>query len=701
MTRDNRQILINPHSSEAKVPVGALNLGEIGVQHDSVSGAALYVETVADSESASTLAKFITEDAINALLEGTQDNLQNEIDAINDAVGLPHSGTTGDTHHWDSASTVWDAIEETYDAMTAGTAAATTKIVESTDPESKKYLEITGQTDPDSSAVTYTIKVSGIDEAINSAYTILDTKIDDLSANTEAAISEAERVTSAALNDLNARINNLNSTGGTNEGKAVINVTEASGLTTPVFGDIEAAHVTIADAGALIEATTVEGALQEIAGKVAANEVESNDGSIIVTPGSGKTDLSVNIDNATIVLNDNNALVADLKISAITPSSANVKEEYALINHNGVQLGDSVKIYKDSSLYRVYLGHVDDTITSPTDPTVVPGSGDTALCFIYEKTDGTYELVAVDVESFLEESEFADGLQVDNHVVSVKIDAASEEVTIDSANTAPVLSVGPDGIKVDHIQDAIDYAVAELAGKTEQELDNVEASVGLNPDGTFTPDSAGTYTSAATNVREEISAIDTAVKEISEKLDAAEVIETGSTENWVSITVEPVAGQEGVTGITIDDSTLADELLDIRSAITDEISARETADAALYGSTASTSAETSLMGIKSLISQLATTLVKDVTTGTGETLINVTKVDEPEGDVYTISSSDRLNSAVTLAETSVQEVGFAAVATKDSSDYGSNAGVEIVDGSHGGKKINIDLSVLKIDCGEY
>ena len=124
MKRDNRQILVNPHSADVKVPKGALNLGEIGVQHTNVEDAALYVETVGDSESAETVAKFITDKAIEKIVASAQTDLQTKIDAINDAVGLPHSGTTGDTHHWDETTTVWDAIEETYAEMAAGTAAA-------------------------------------------------------------------------------------------------------------------------------------------------------------------------------------------------------------------------------------------------------------------------------------------------------------------------------------------------------------------------------------------------------------------------------------------------------------------------------------------------------------------------------------------------------------------------------------------------
>ena len=104
----------------------------------------------------------------------------------------------------------------------------------------------------------------------------------------------------------------------------------------------------------------------------------------------------------------------------------NVRAAYKLIDIDDNIHGAIIKIYKDSSLLSVYLGHVDDVLTdedpqtheSPTSA-ITEGSGDAALCFIYELQDGNYKLVAIDVESFLTENEFADGLQVNDHVVSV------------------------------------------------------------------------------------------------------------------------------------------------------------------------------------------------------------------------------------------------------------------------------------------
>ena len=538
MKRDNRQILVNPHSSQEKIPVGALNLGEIGVQHNNVEDAALYVETVADSESASTVAKFITEKAIDSKIEDAVSIIQMEIDGINEAVGLPHeeSGATP----WGTGSSVWNAIETVYTEMTAGTAAANTKVIANDNQDTHDFMTLTAHTDAVTSSITYTIGLKGL----NTAFDAVNDTIDELSAATEDA-------------------------------------------------------------------------LEELAEKIEANEVSSADGSIVVTSTTGGTDLSVNIDEHSIVLNDNNELVADLKLSAVTPSSANVKEEYVLVNHVGEQLGSSIKIYKDSSLYNVYLGHVDDTLASASDPTVVPGSGDTALCFIYEKADGTYELVAIDVEDFLEESEFADGLQVNNHVVSVKVDPSSEKVIVDnSGNTAPVLSAGPNGVKISNIQNALDVVANEL----EEKIDDLE-----------------------------------------DKVDRISVSEGTSFENFVALNV--TNDGNGATAITIDDTKLEQTINLLTDDITNEIVAREEAIEAVIGDSASTSADTSIMGVKEYVNQI---------------------VNELDADA-------------------VQEVAFGAVADKDASAYGSNAGATVVEMGAGevGKKLILDLSLLKIDCGEY
>ena len=680
MKRDNRQILVNPHSSVEKIPAGALNLGEIGVQHNNVEDAALYVETVADSESASTIAKFITEKAIDGKIENALDIVEMEIESLNDEIGLPH-----DPEQWNSGLSVWQAIEQTYEEMTAGTAAASTKMfIDEADGHEEEYLKLRSVLDEASSAVNYYIKSEGITEAIDSAW---------LSAHTEIeTLSGVVKELSAATEDV---LGTLDYAGVAQEGKPVVNVTQEDGLVSAETGRINTEFIDYDSANTLDEV------IESIIENIEANKIESEDGSIVVTPGSESTLVKVNRDDATIVLNDNNELVADLKLSAITPSNANVREEFALLDHNGRQLGDTVKVYKDSSLYHAELGTMGDELVSEDEPTVIRGTGDTALDLIYHKEDGTYELVKIDVNDFLEESEFQDGLVVDNHVVKIKVNENSENVVIGSGETAPVLSVGPDGIKVDNIQKAIDYAVADLAGSidadvlgtsndghvavevvqedtkltqvvvstddiaSEKELDKVEEAVGLNEDGSFSADPTSNFASGATSVRDEIKLIDQALKEVSDELNGVSVDEGSSVENFVSLTVSNDGN--GATAITIDDTELKETIDFINDDIATEIVARENADAELraelLGTSASTSGETSIWGVKNYVDEIVNDLDADA----------------------------------------VQAVEFAAVAEKDETAYGSNAGATVVPMGEGevGKKLILDLSLLKLDCGEY
>lgn len=307
-------------------------------------------------------------------------------------------------------------------------------------------------------------------------YEIFDNEA--VSGDIQAAINALVNGASAGfdtLKEIEDVIKGLDLTAvGGGDGDVLVSVSQTDGKVSASkasLSDIKLTGYAKTSATGDIEATdTVEAALSKLENKAAAITVASGDKTVKVTsPAGGGTDLAVNIDGTTLVKDSSTGVLsADLTVTALTAAeiaglSTNVKEAYKLIyatDAGRTAIGDVVKIYKDSSLYSVYLGHVDDTITSSTNPTVVPGTGDAALCFIYQKADGTYELVAVNVESFLEESEFKNGLQVVNHEVSVKIDANSESVTTASGVTSPVLSVSTDGVKVDNIQDAIDYAVS-------------------------------------------------------------------------------------------------------------------------------------------------------------------------------------------------------------------------------------------------
>ena len=115
---------------------------------------------------------------------------------------------------------------------------------------------------------------------------------------------------------------------------------------------------------------------------------------------------------------------------------ANVKEAYKLVDEDNVKAGEFIPVYKDSALKSAKLI-------------------DQQLVFTYTLADNTEQVVKIDVSTFLAESEFKNGLDVNqNGEVSVKVDAASETF----------LTVGTDGIKLAGVQDAIDIEQARAKG---------------------------------------------------------------------------------------------------------------------------------------------------------------------------------------------------------------------------------------------
>lgn len=151
------------------------------------------------------------------------------------------------------------------------------------------------------------------------------------------------------------------------------------------------------------------------------------------------------------------SIVDDTKNVESLPT--NVLKRYRLQETDGSTnnlLGEPIDIYKDSSLKSVAL------------------VGQT-LKFTYILADGSESTVGVDVSTFLAESEFGDGLQLTDHVISVKLGQGLEfgsetsenksiKVKIDSTSSdaEKFLSVGANGVKISGVQAAIDAKVATL-----------------------------------------------------------------------------------------------------------------------------------------------------------------------------------------------------------------------------------------------
>ena len=102
--------------------------------------------------------------------------------------------------------------------------------------------------------------------------------------------------------------------------------------------------------------------------------------------------------------------------------SANIREAYKLVNEKDESItSEIIKIYKDSALVAVKLSTVDAT-WDETNKEIVSGTGEVALAYAYADVEGKIQVVTINVSEFLAESEFKDGLQVnENGEVSVKL----------------------------------------------------------------------------------------------------------------------------------------------------------------------------------------------------------------------------------------------------------------------------------------
>lgn len=210
------------------------------------------------------------------------------------------------------------------------------------------------------------------------------------------------------------------------------------------------------------------------------------DKSLIITESASGTTAKVNIKpNQAVVLDTTNGvglsiastdkvltqsangLVANVSIAKVTTGlAANVLEQYNIIGKNNTVLG-SIPIYKDSTLKSV----------------VRDGQ---SLVYTYILADGTEKVVTIDMSDFILESEYADGLQVIDGVISAKKDTASEAF----------LTISENGIKVSGIQNAINTAVNNLDVATIGNANTIVTSV-TETNGKI---SATTVTKNATNI---------------------------------------------------------------------------------------------------------------------------------------------------------------------------------------------------------
>lgn len=284
----------------------------------------------------------------------------------------------------------------------------------------------------------------------------------------------------------------LDKTASAVDGQVVTTVTQTNGAVTETKANVKDLQLggyskDTSATGAIGSTDTVNTALSKLENNIAANDtartVSSSDQSITVANSANGTDVIVNVDNTTIVKDGiSHAIKGNYTLHQLNSTElaalndANVKEAYRLQTIGGsAEIGDVVKVYKDSALQEVYLGANTDTIDASTGVITKNTVTDPqSMNFAYQLANGTYSLTKIDVSKFLTQSEFGDGLQVSGAgVVSVKVGNGLEinstskavDVKIDSTSET-FLTVGANGVKLSGVQGAIDTAKATIDNYT-------------------------------------------------------------------------------------------------------------------------------------------------------------------------------------------------------------------------------------------
>lgn len=312
-------------------------------------------------------------------------------------------------------------------------------------------------------------------------------------------------------------------------GRPVTAVTETDGKIAVTEGAINATYVNITDSGSRFNATTVEAALAELDEKI--------------------NDIGGEAKSYTI-------------IEKTSELPSNVEKRYVLQQTVGTQVtevGTAIDIYKDKSLITAKLSKATPTWdgTQTGAERIVDGTGEDVLALALRDENGTVNIVSIPVGSFLKESEFKDGLIVNNGTVSVKLSTNTESVkyltlATETGNTNKVLKIS-----------GIDSAISNAVSPVQSEVDAIETAVGLNTNGTHKT-TTGNYTSTATTIAGEIAALDAQTKTNTDAISALQnnsvtnikVNEkTGTVTNHVAaVTID--GGDVKLTGYTQDTTTI-------------------------------------------------------------------------------------------------------------------------------------------------
>ena len=310
-------------------------------------------------------------------------------------------------------------------------------------------------------------------------------------------------------------------------GKPITAVAEDKGTISASAGTINAEFVNITDSGSLITATTVEGALAEIAAEIDAMDKDASavagqvvttvseaDGKVSETKanvkdlqlgGYSKSSSTGAIASADTINEALSKLENKAAATTVTPKDKSiVVETTGATTEVGVNIRSGERVLKldtDATSGGVYTNlnlveitgdtlpaeikvryelrdsdnvKIGESIDIPKDSHIVSisyitgGTHAQNLEYVYIDVSGNTQTTYVDMSALVLEVEFESGVTVDagSHIVHGVVDPTSEK---DESNVS-FLTVGADGFKVSGIKDAIDTKInkldADLSGNT-------------------------------------------------------------------------------------------------------------------------------------------------------------------------------------------------------------------------------------------
>lgn len=381
--------------------------------------------------------------------------------------------------------------------------------------------------------------------------------------------------------------------------------------------------------------------------------------------------------------------LSETEVTAL--GDVNVKEAYQIFaytgtwnatGNKGTQVGETIKIYKDSAIKEIYLGSEADTInkTSGKITKVTPTEANLRLNYAYMKADGTYEMVKIDVANFLRESEFGNGLQVNSGKVSVKLAEGSEAF----------LTVDDKGVKLSGVQTAINTAIEGLDATVKSTgNDNVTVNVtevdGVVTGVTVTTKGLALDNAVVKNVTVNGVNADVASNNATVTIDGTDIAVANSTETYdPTVYSAPFEGKVGTNHIATGDTVAAafKKTENTISVLADEVIANEKVTTASV----------------SKLAQSVGTIDKDGVIGY-----------TPKTDANYISKATSVHDATVKLDAAINNVASSALT--------SVAGSEAITVSEG-KTVSLKLDAVKTDnalviktdglylskvwdCGEY